>query len=133
LRTQGAQRSLTIDESGGAFSLPGGIHFIGSTSDPNQLTLIAGPGDDSIGIGAAGATLNGQPIVTWTNLDQLWVVGGDGTDQFRVSGNPQARGLITLVGGPGRNVYDLAAVGAKSRWSTRRTTARSTSTTRRPG
>jgi Ca2+-binding RTX toxin-like protein len=109
----GRPGSLTIDESGGTFSLPGGIHFVGSASDPNQVTLIAGPGNDAIGISAAGATLNGQPIVTWTNLDQLRVVGGDGTDQFRVSGDPQARGLITLVGGPGSNVYQLAAVGAK--------------------
>jgi hypothetical protein len=108
----GRPGALTIDESGGTFSLPGGIHFIGSASDPNQLTLIAGPGDYAIGIGRAGATLNGRSIVSWTNLDRLRVVGGDGTDQFRVSGNPQARGLITLVGGPGRNVYDLAAVGA---------------------
>jgi hypothetical protein len=108
----GRPGSLTIDESGGTFSLPGGIHFVGSASDPNQLILIAGPGDDAIGIGPAGATLNGRSIVSWTNLDQLRVVGGDGADTFSVAGDPWARGPITLVGGPGRNVYQLAAVGA---------------------
>src|SRR5262249_61207577 len=88
---------------------PRGRVFVVPASAPNKVTLIAGPGNDAIGICQAGATLNGQLIVTWTNLDQLRVVGGDGTDQFRVSGDPQARGLITLVGGPDSNGSHPAA------------------------
>ncbi len=108
----GQPGSLTIDESGVTFSLPGGISFAGSALTANTVRLISGPGNDSIGISDQGATLNGRAIVSWSNLDQMVVSSGGGDDVITVSGEPHARGLITLDGGQGANTYAIASQGA---------------------
>ncbi len=104
--------TLTIDESNGPFSLPGGINFVGSASAANTVDLIAGQGPDAIALSGAGAMLNGQAIVSWTNLDQLTTTGGPGDDSLSVAGELGARGLVTLIGGPAANTYSIASQGA---------------------
>jgi Ca2+-binding RTX toxin-like protein len=109
----GGRGSLTIDESHGFFSVPNGIHFVGSTSGGNTITLLAGTGAASVGIGAGGLTMNGRQIADWTNLDSLSVTGGRGNDIFSLSGDPHVKNTITLSGGPGINTYALATTSAR--------------------
>lgn len=101
--------SLRVDvASGGAFSVPGGIKFVGRSLD-TALQIQLGESADRIEVTTKTALINSKLYVIWSPMKSVSINSGGGDDLFLVTGfNTSPRSILQLVGGRGDDIYDLA-------------------------
>lgn len=107
--SQKAERLILDLATGGSFTIPGGITFQGGHGKGDRLRVLLSGGNDQVSVSGMTAVMNDKLTIEWDEVECLTVSGGDGDDWLGIKGIPLQKGQIVLDGGPGNDIYALAA------------------------